>query len=101
MRASAAGGQEPVWSRDSRELFFQRLRELVAVPVSVRDGALVLGAERVLFEGGFVTVEAGMPRTYDVAADGRFLMIEDKPVTNPTTVTVVVGWGEWLAKRIK
>jgi serine/threonine-protein kinase len=101
VRASAAGGQEPLWSRDGRELFFQRLHKLVAVPVTVRDGALALGAERVLFEGGFVPFELGVPRTYDVAADGRFLMIEEKPVANPATVTVVVGWGEWLAKRVK
>jgi Tol biopolymer transport system component len=101
VRASAAGGQEPLWSRDGREIFFQRLRQLVAVPVTVRDGALSVGAERVLFEGGFTPFELGLPRTYDVAADGRFLMIEDKRLANPATVTVVVGWSDWLAKRVR
>ena len=53
---------------------------------------------RSLFDGGFIPWEPNTPRTYDVAADGRFLMIE------PTTTfsqrfNVVLNWVEELKRR--
>jgi tRNA A-37 threonylcarbamoyl transferase component Bud32 len=70
---SSAGGVRPEWRRDGRELYFLQpvsdgKAEMTAVDVTASAGALKLGLPRRLFE----TV---MPQSYEVAADGRFLMV--------------------------
>ena len=71
---SLDGGREPRWSADGRELFYWDENELMAVRVA-RDGDVpVFSAPTRLF-----TVEGSRllgRDNYDVAADGRFLMVE-------------------------
>jgi eukaryotic-like serine/threonine-protein kinase len=70
---SAAGGSEPRWSRDGRELFYRNADTLFAVQVQTRSGFTV-GARTALFTGPFLQ----NPRhaTYDVHPDEqRFIFI--------------------------
>ena len=72
---SVGGGQEPVWSRDGRELFFRSPRgEMYAVPVTT-GRAFSHGVPKLLFTGiGFALQD--YHRSYDVHPDGkRFLMV--------------------------
>ena len=92
---SIAGGTEPVWSRDGRELFFRSGRQMIAVAIG--PGAAV-GTPRVLFEGDFYTDPFG-DQSYDVGPDGRFLMLQSE-VTGSATVRIIANWRSELDRRL-
>jgi len=87
---STQGGGVPVWSRDGKQIFYVAEDDrLMAVPVSfTASGGIDIGSERPLFQ-----MRPGGPRSfYDVAPDGRFLVVSstDKPDSSP--ITLVVNW---------
>ncbi len=98
VRVSSAGGHDPVWARDGKELFYQEGTKLMAAAL-LSIAPMRFEAPRVLFEGGFVPWEPNTPRTYDVAADGRFLMIEPS-TTNSQRFNVVLNWVEELKRLV-
>jgi hypothetical protein len=74
---SIGGGLEARWSRDGGEIFFRTDRAVISVPVT-RQPDLVVGRPRVLFEADYRNGQAvNGARQYDVAPDGRFLMIRE------------------------
>ena len=94
---SAAGGTEPVWGRDGRELFFRNSRgDMYAVPVTI-GRRFTHGTPTMLFSlPGLATQE--YHRTYAVHPDGRrFLMLNtgggDAPFLN-----VVFNWRKDLER---
>ncbi len=101
LQVSRDGGWQPAWSRDGRELFFRNEYGTALMVVDVSTGAdLELGRARLLFE------ETEMPAphrwgeaTYDVAPDGRFLMLaEDR--SKVITRDVVLNWFEELERLV-
>jgi serine/threonine-protein kinase len=62
-------GEEPIWSRDSKELFYRRHGEWWGVAFTKEGPA----PPRLLFRGDFVNP---FGPSYDVAPDGRFLMAQ-------------------------
>jgi hypothetical protein len=86
---SRGGGIEPRWSRDGRELFFKASTQMMAV--SIGSGpTLEVGNPRPLFTlEGFRS--ARNRQQYDVAPDGRFLMIRDPQATETAPVVYVQG----------
>jgi serine/threonine-protein kinase len=99
---STDGGQRPLWSRDGRELFFGSLDgRILAVPVQ-SGTTLVAGRPRVLFEFAMFVAAGGRP--YDIAPDGRFLIIRSGQAeagggTAPQIV-VVQNWTEELKRLV-
>ncbi|HSF17430.1 MAG TPA: protein kinase, partial [Vicinamibacteria bacterium] len=90
-RASTNGGSEPAWSRDGRELFYRRGREMYVVSFA-NDG--IFGEPTRLFSGDF---ESG----YDVSLDGRqFLMIQSEPTDVRPEIHVVLDWFEELERLV-
>ena len=70
---SAAGGTEPRWSRDGRELFYRNADTLFAVEVRTQSG-FTAGARTSLFTAAFL--ENARHAAYDVHPDGqRFIFI--------------------------
>ncbi len=98
IRMSAEGGHEPVWSRNGAELFYQSGRKLITAEVASREPELRFKPLRVLFEGGFVPYDPNVPRTYDVAPDGRFLMIQEDQRPSSASLVVVQNWLEELKR---
>ena len=96
-QASMAGGTQPRWRRDGKELYYVAPdARLVAVPVAVSpDGrTLDLGVPAPLFRTRLASgagVIAGRPE-YAVAPDGRFLMNTVVEDTAPSPITVVLNW---------
>ncbi len=89
------GGTGPVWSRDGQELFYRAGDDLMSVKVQMRD-ALVLGERSRLFDlSGY---DPGFLHEFDVAPDGRFLLIRTEPESRPTRVDVMLNWSEELRK---
>ncbi len=99
---SVEGGDEPVWSRDGRELFFRRAQSLFAVPVRTAEG-FSAGKPVRLFDADFVTSGAAVVRDldYDVAADGRFLVVRPSEEEKASPhLNVVLNWTSELARRV-
>ena len=105
IKISEGGGGEPVWSRDERQLFYRTIPKpgwsgIVAVDVSFTP-TFRAGPRRPLFElpQRFLTSSPG--RGYDVAADGRFLMVsspENVPLV-PKQIVLVQNWFAELRRR--
>ena len=99
-RVSPAGGVSPRWSRDGSTLFYRDGQAIMAV--SVRGATPDdWSAPEHLFEGPYFFIEG--PRVFDVAADGRLLMLKaasgDADGT-PISLIVVQNWTEELKRRV-
>ena len=103
---SKDGGTQPRWSPDGREIFFIGVDGiLMGAPVH-GGGTLTIGMpKRVLhrpYYSGFGLIER--PDTYDVAPDGRFLMLkqQSRPEDGQQAATVVIvrNWLDELRRLV-
>jgi eukaryotic-like serine/threonine-protein kinase len=100
-RISTAGGVSPVWARDGRALFYRN--KLAIMAVAVRGATPEdWGSPEQLFEGRYFFMEG--PPMFDVAPDGRFLMLKAVDANRPTqaakNLIVVQNWTEDLKQRV-
>jgi eukaryotic-like serine/threonine-protein kinase len=93
-QVSVEGGRAPVWARNGRELFYRNDNVMMAVDVSTRP-VFTAGRPKRLFEGSYLR-DTG---SYDIAPDGRFLMIKYEPQAL-TELVVVQNWFEELKQRV-
>jgi hypothetical protein len=107
---STGGGRQPLWSRDRNnpELFYLAPGD-VLMRVGVGSGPTWSATlpTKVLDVGRYYTGTAGQAgRSYDVASDGRFLLIkpgggsESAAASNPPTSLVVVQHFDEELKRL-
>src|SRR5262249_46348728 len=94
-QVSTQGGTEPRWRRNSRELFYRSEDKMMAVAVSSGSPA-PFSKPAMLFERQYL--RSRTTPVYDVAADGRFLMIRNEPGTG--RLNLVVNWSEELKQRV-
>jgi serine/threonine-protein kinase len=103
VRVSSSSGYEPLWSLDGRELFYRQRDAVMAV--SVETGAeFSFAAPQRLFSGPYVQRAGAGARAYDVARDGRFLMIQpegDSVALAPATIVVVQNFAEEIRQRVR
>ena len=98
IQVSVDGGSEPVWSRNGRELYYRRGDQMLVVAMG-SDPGVAPGSPRALFSGEYLRSDTG-GAGYDVAADGRFLMIQPvAPEPPPTSIAVVLNWFDELTRR--
>ena len=97
---STNGGNEPVWSRDARELFYRNGDAVMSVPITFQP-TFAAGVPRLLFRSDFEPTGTGTSG-YDVSLDGRrFLMIQpSEPEPPATQVSVVINWFEELRRLV-
>ena len=88
-QVSTDGGEAPAWSPDGRELFYRRGDAMMSVPVTTAP-TFTAGQSRELFRGPYLSQSS--ERHYDVAADGRFLMVTTEAASFRGDVRVVRGW---------
>lgn len=93
---SAAGGDQPMWRSDGKEIFFVAPdRKLMAAAVNTKGDVLEVGAVQPLF--GPILYNAG--HVYDVSADGqRFLVRTEAQQSNTEPLTLVQNWTALLRK---
>jgi serine/threonine-protein kinase len=97
VQVSNAGGIDPVWRRDGRELFYRNGDRMMAVTVTPGD-AFVGGRPVELWRGPYspgMSTSCGAPgltsSNYDVTPDGqRFLMIRDEDDLRTTSRSLVL-----------
>jgi serine/threonine-protein kinase len=103
---STKGGTQPRWSRDGRELYYVSSRgEMMRVPVGT-GATWSPGTPDVVFDARpyFLVNNLHPFFTYDVAKDGRFLML--KPAAGSKTqdatanLVVVLNWFTELQQRV-
>jgi hypothetical protein len=85
-RVSLDGGRVPRWSADSRTLFYRRGADMMAANVGAGPG-VAPGPPRRLFDGPYRD-------DFDIARDGRFLMIKEpaQPPPPERRIIVVLNW---------
>ncbi len=97
---SIAGGRHPAWSRTGDELFYWADNQFMVVPMQTTP-SFSRGTPRMLFEGPYFQA---LGRTYDVAPDGRFLMIKAAAEVGENTpslhLNVVLNWDQELLERV-
>jgi hypothetical protein len=83
-RVSAAGGTEPQWRRDGRELFYVAPDgTLMAVPVTSDASAIQFGRPVPLFASA-----AG----YQAARDGQRFLVARRSASSEAAITIVLNW---------
>jgi serine/threonine-protein kinase len=96
---STAGGSEPVWAHNGRELFFRNGDQMMVVDIGA-GRSFTTSRPRLLFTGDFARTQNRM--SYDVSPDGQsFVMLnsgeEDRAATQ---ITVVMNWQEELKRLV-
>jgi Tol biopolymer transport system component len=102
VRVSTNGGYEPQWSADGKELYYLEGNAMMAVAVET-DREFSFEAPEQLFVGSYSVNPSGLSATYDVARDGRFLMIESPGTSTgppPASIVVVENWATELEQRV-
>ena len=90
-RGRFAGGRNPRWGPDGKELFYQVDGGLFVAEVET-EPELRIGTPELLFEGDFALY-------FDVSPDGqRFLMRSAGPWVVPQELQVVINWIEELER---
>jgi Tol biopolymer transport system component len=95
-QVSAAGGAQPQWRGDGKELFYLAPdRKLMAVEVNGAGSAFTAGTPKVLFELQVSTVfpGGGAITHYAATRDGRrFIVNTIAGDSSPVPITVVLNW---------
>ncbi|MEK7401852.1 MAG: hypothetical protein AABZ80_05760, partial [Gemmatimonadota bacterium] len=92
---SLAGGEQPVWSRDGRRLYYINGTQLVAATLSYSPAFAVTSRDMVMETPPTSANHAN----YDVAPDGRSLLFL-RGVATDANVIVVHNWKAELLQRV-
>jgi Tol biopolymer transport system component len=96
-QVSADGGHSPVWLPGGRELVYRAPGGMMSV--TIRDGpTFQFETPRPLFADPYVNDQGG--RSYDVAPDGRFLMLQDE-ANSTDEIHLIVNWFEELKRQLQ
>ena len=101
-KISEDGGDQPLWRRDGKELFYLSLGgQLTAVSLTAGSSTFEAGSARALFR--LSRPQSGMfgtGRWYDAAADGqRFLVADPREGETSVPVNIFLGWAAQLGKK--
>jgi Tol biopolymer transport system component len=93
---STAGGTEPIWRPDGKEIFYIAADNmLMAAEVTPKGAALDVGVVRPLFG----PIPAANGSRYDVSADGKSFLVRTVPLqTSAEPLTVIENWAAGLRK---
>jgi serine/threonine-protein kinase len=99
---TGAGGTRPLWSPGGDELFYVAPDDTI-MGVRVDPSATSWSARGPvkILEGPYATTGAGSSRTYDIAKDGRFLLVKRSAAQSATPQIVVIqNWLEELKRLV-
>jgi serine/threonine-protein kinase len=104
-RISTDGGDSPLWSRDSRQLFFISRGRAMSVPIETVP-SFRPGTPAVMFDlPPFYRTSARIRRQWDIAPDGeRFLVMNPGELVtgerSQSRMVVVLNWQEELTRLV-
>jgi Tol biopolymer transport system component len=92
---SVGGGDNPLWSRDGRELFFTSGSKMMVMGVQTHP-AFHIGPGHALFDGGF---NLDRDHDFDVAPDGRLVAVRvPGGVAGQRDLRMLLNWKEELVR---
>jgi dipeptidyl aminopeptidase/acylaminoacyl peptidase len=99
-QVTRGGGTLPLWARNGRELYYVKTDgSMMAVPVEATAASWRVGAATELFRGEYLMRGDGsLGRHYDVAPDGRFVMLKRDPAAAPRGSPHFVVVQHWLTE---
>jgi hypothetical protein len=109
IRVSPAGGMDPIWSANGRELLYRSFTpeggQLFFSAAVLSLGPFRTEPPRLMFQAKTFEYDTTAPeRSWDVSADGkRFLLVKTAPVTDKpvTAMHVVLNWSQELERLVK
>jgi serine/threonine-protein kinase len=98
---STEGGEEPVWARSGREIFYRTGDKMMAVAIETKP-EFVAARPKQLFEGHYEMGTYSFLQNYDISLDGqRFLMVKaNEQAQSATQINVVLNWFEELKQKV-
>ena len=105
-QVSTTGGSAPLWSRDGKWMYYwvgaqgAAQGRVMRVAVQRVQSGFSSGPPDLVAEGPYLHPQTGRP--YEVARDGRILVIKDANVapSTPNQLVVVLNWFEELKRRV-
>ncbi len=95
-KVSIAGGNEPRWRPDGRELFYVAPGGRLQAVATTLGSTFTAGAPQALFSARF---DASGNRAYDVARDGRRFIVNLSKASPGSPIVVILGLGEVIRTR--
>jgi serine/threonine-protein kinase len=92
IRVSTNGGGDPIWGADGKSLYYRRGSRIMMADVATKGAFQVVGAPRELLAG---TWDFSQQNNWDVAPDGRFIMVRGDPAASGRLL-VVLNWFDAL-----
>lgn len=95
-QVSTAGGSEPVWANDGRELLYLNGKgEMVSAEIQA-GATFVVGKQHVLFSATQFSRSGVVPSFALSPDDKRFLMVREGDATQQSELIVAENWMEGL-----
>jgi hypothetical protein len=85
-QVSTSGGDQPVWSRNGRELFFRAGGKMMAVDIE-DTSSFVASSPRPVFDDHFDSTQSAGHTCYDVSPDGKTFLMVTRPTTAQGAIT--------------
>ena len=100
MQVSTAGGSDPQWRRDGKEMFYLATDgQLMAVPVDGAYTTFRASNPAPLFQTRLDVIKSSYPSQYSVSANGqRFLLKIPVEESTAPPIVVILNWMAGLAK---
>jgi hypothetical protein len=97
---SSGGGQQPVWRRDGKELFYLSLDDsLMSVPIALKSDSVQADAARPLFPlANSILSVNGLVGPYDVTPDGKRFLVITAEQGKSFPINLVTNWTAELEK---
>ncbi len=97
---SSGGGQQPLWRRDGKELFYLSSDDkLMSVPVKLNADSVQADAARPLFSlANSILPVNGLVTPYDVTADGKRFVVATIEQGKTFPINLVTNWTAALQK---
>ena len=97
---STAGGSQPVWANNGRELFYINGEGMLVVAEVTTSGGFAVNRQRVLFSLEPFSI-APYHQSYAVTPDDQsFIMLQEAGAGQRPDLVVVLNWFEELKERM-
>jgi Tol biopolymer transport system component len=99
-QVSLAGGTQPRWRRDGKELFFLSAdSKLMAVGVDTSKWDITFGRPEPLFDAPMRRWLNWDETEYDVSPDGQRFLINAVREEHPAPLTVILNWPKLIGRQ--
>ena len=106
-QVSTNGGSCPRWSPDGKELFYLGNDNAVMAVAVQKSPTFSLGTPKKLFQSTYVGLGPSSGIPWDIAPDGRFLMMRNPGTGGQSDaaaalrkINIVLNWTEELKQRV-